>query len=65
MYKSKYNLKDKVTIDGQDIIGTIIEVRFCNDGEKVYVLYGVEWLHNGTNQSAYITGIRLSLIAAS
>jgi hypothetical protein len=60
-YNAPFDLQDKVYIDGKDeLLGTITEVSFRHDGLVTYVLYQVEWLHNGANHAAYIAGWRLT-----
>lgn len=58
----KFWLGQKVLIDKQqDLIGSITEIAFrLAEGPEPYVLYQVDWLHNGVNHSNYIAAWRLS-----
>jgi hypothetical protein len=51
----------KVRIDG-DLIGLITEIIIRGVGGPLFVLYKVEWVHNGANQEGWFTELRLSLL---
>lgn len=63
-FKADFDIEAKVYIDKQeDMLARVSEVAFRSDGKSVYVLYQVEWLHNGVNYAAYMAGWRLTSAA--
>ena len=58
---AKHQLKQRVRVDGGDIVGTVTGILFRHDGLLPYVLYEVEWLHNGINYSHWLPEYRLEL----
>jgi hypothetical protein len=53
IYDVKYAIGTKVFLEGQkDLLVTITSISLYGKGDSFYPTYTVEWLHNGTNQSA-------------
>lgn len=65
-FSSDFDIRQKVRIDGSDIVGYITKITFdrtYNNGiARNIVSYQVEWLSGGHNQSVSIDGWRLELV---
>jgi hypothetical protein len=63
-FKAKFAVGNRVAIDSQtDIVGVVTEVAFRKTDSEAYVIYQVDWLHNGTNGAYYIAEWRLKLMS--
>ncbi|MBP5857303.1 hypothetical protein KAJ83_09805 [Marivibrio halodurans] len=61
-YRSRFDVRDRVTIDGDaSIAATVVAVTFCAGRAPIY---RVEWMVNGSLESVSLDEFRLEKVGA-